>query len=124
MPLPLLRKFAPLLASTALCFSAAQAAAPSGAQKPGTITASAPLAAALSLPDAGRALRITYLSTNGITGKGLVPVTAEIILPPAPHHRAVGRLSLGHTALSAWTIAARPLSIPITIATAPIFQHG
>ncbi|OUI82041.1 signal peptide-containing protein [Gluconobacter sp. DsW_056] len=88
MPLPLLRKFAPLLASTALCIgtlaSAAHAAAPSGVQKPGTITASAPLAAALGLPDAGRALRITYLSTNGITGKGLVPVTAEIILPPGP----------------------------------------
>jgi len=84
MPLPFLRKFAPLLASTALCFSAAQAAVPSGAQKPGTITASAPLAAALSLPGAGHALRITYLSTNGITGKGLVPVTAEIILPPGP----------------------------------------
>ncbi|MBF0876144.1 alpha/beta fold hydrolase [Gluconobacter cerevisiae] len=88
MPLPFLRKFAPLLASTALCFSglasAAHAAPSSGVQKPGTITALAPLAAALSLPDAGRALRITYLSTNGLTGKGLVPVTAEIILPPDP----------------------------------------
>ncbi|KXV45798.1 signal peptide-containing protein [Gluconobacter albidus] len=88
MPLPLLRKFAPLLARTALCIgtlaSAAHAAAPSGVQKPGTITASTPLAAALGLPGAGRALRITYLSTNGITGKGLVPVTAEIILPPGP----------------------------------------
>ncbi|MFT9220809.1 alpha/beta hydrolase [Gluconobacter oxydans] len=90
MPLPFLRKILPLLASTALCVSglanapAAHAAAPSATQKPGTITASAPLADVLGLPNAGRALRITYLSTNGITGKGLVPVTAEIILPAGP----------------------------------------
>lgn len=88
MSRPLLRKILPLLASTTLCVCTlapgAHAAAPATAHKPGTITASAPLAAALSLPDAGRALRITYLSTNGITDKGLVPVTAEIILPAGP----------------------------------------
>lgn len=61
--------------------STSHAAAAQTDAKPGTMTASAPLPAALSLPDAGRALRITYLSTNGITGKGLVPVTAEVILP-------------------------------------------
>ncbi|KXV76790.1 alpha/beta hydrolase [Acetobacter cerevisiae] len=62
-------------------FSTGHAATTQTAGQPGTMTASAPLPAALSLPDAGRALRITYLSTNGITGKGLVPVTEEVILP-------------------------------------------
>lgn len=93
-----------LLASTALLVglslsplasaeqaSADQAATPAAstsatpaqaADKPGKLTASEPLPAAFTLPDAGRALRITYLSTNGITGQGLVPVTAEVILPP------------------------------------------
>lgn len=61
--------------------SSSQAAPPQKAGKPGTMTAKAALPAALSLPDAGRSLRITYLSTNGITGKGLVPVTEEVILP-------------------------------------------
>lgn len=61
--------------------SPGHAATTQTADQPGTMTASAPLPAALSLPDAGRALRITYLSTNGITGKGLVPVTEEVILP-------------------------------------------
>ncbi|BBC78863.1 signal peptide-containing protein [Acetobacter orientalis] len=51
------------------------------AQKLGTILEKAPLPAALSLPHAGPAYRITYLSTNGITQNGLVPVTAEVILP-------------------------------------------
>lgn len=50
--------------------------------RPGTLTASASLPAAFSLPNAGRAMHITYLSTNGVTGSGLVPVTAEVILPP------------------------------------------
>ncbi|MBF0860725.1 alpha/beta hydrolase [Gluconobacter kanchanaburiensis] len=85
--------FSFLLAGTALCAAALTdpvlAAAPASIQKttahkPGALVASAPLADPLGLPDAGRSLRITYLSTNGITGKGLVPVTAEIILPPGP----------------------------------------
>lgn len=50
--------------------------------RPGQLTATASLPEAFGLPDAGRAMRITYLSTNGITGNGLVPVTAEVILPP------------------------------------------
>ncbi len=70
---------------TNLCFismtSPGQAASTHAASKPGTMTDSAPLPAAFTLPDAGRSLRITYLSTNGITGKGLVPVTEEVILP-------------------------------------------
>ncbi|GCE82665.1 alpha/beta hydrolase family protein [Komagataeibacter diospyri] len=49
--------------------------------RPGTLSASEPLAPSFSLPDAGRSVRITYLSTNGVTGRGLVPVTAEVILP-------------------------------------------
>ncbi|KXV15218.1 signal peptide-containing protein [Acetobacter malorum] len=61
--------------------SSSHAAPPQKAGKPGTMTAKAALPTALSLPDAGRSLRITYLSTNGITGKGLVPVTEEVILP-------------------------------------------
>lgn len=51
------------------------------AQTAGQLVNSAPLDAGLSLPDAGKSLRITYLSTNGITGSGLVPVTAEVIFP-------------------------------------------
>ncbi|PCD78726.1 signal peptide-containing protein [Acetobacter orleanensis] len=58
-----------------------QAVGTQAISKPGTLTASAPLPTALTLPDAARSLRITYLSTNGIAGKGLVPVTAEVILP-------------------------------------------
>ena len=48
---------------------------------PGSLTGSTPLPEAFSLPNVGRALKITYLSTNGVTGHGLVPVTAEVILP-------------------------------------------
>ncbi|GAC86431.1 hypothetical protein Gbth_025_036 [Gluconobacter thailandicus F149-1 = NBRC 100600] len=68
-----------------LCFvaasSTAEAATTDKARKAGTLVSSAPLADALSLPDAGKSLRITYLSTDGVTGKGLVPVTAEVIVP-------------------------------------------
>nr|WP_255673854.1 lipase family protein [Komagataeibacter sp. FNDCF1] len=60
----------------------ARAASVPGQAHAGMLTASTPLPAAFSLPDAGQALRITYLSTNGVTGTGLVPVTAEVILPP------------------------------------------
>lgn len=49
--------------------------------KPGTLLQSEPLPPTLSLPDAARSLRLTYLSTNGLIGKGLVPVTEEVILP-------------------------------------------
>ncbi len=70
---------------TGLCLSALSAgghAASADAQgRPGMLTASASLPEAFSLPDAGRSLRITYLSTNGVTGTGLVPVMAEIIVP-------------------------------------------
>lgn len=65
----------------ALLPPASQAASTQAANKPGTLTASAPLSSALTLPEAGRSLRLTYLSTNGVTGKGLVPVTEEVILP-------------------------------------------
>lgn len=58
--------------------SAETASSPSG---PGSLSASETLPASFSLPDAGKALKITYLSTNGVTGTGLVPVTAEVILP-------------------------------------------
>ncbi|GCD52496.1 lipase family protein [Acetobacter pasteurianus] len=57
----------------------AATASPSGTA--GTLTSSQSLPDAFTLPDAERSLRITYLSTNGITGKGLVSVTAEVILP-------------------------------------------
>ncbi|BAK82910.1 lipase family protein [Komagataeibacter medellinensis] len=70
---------APLAPAASASASAATAAAHAG-----MLTASVPLPAPLSLPDAGQALRITYLSTNGVTGTGLVPVTAEVILPPGP----------------------------------------
>ncbi|KXV68128.1 signal peptide-containing protein, partial [Gluconobacter japonicus] len=62
-------------------FSTAEAAATDKARKAGALVSSGPLADALSLPDAGKSLRITYLSTDGVTGKGLVPVTAEVIVP-------------------------------------------
>ncbi|AQS85581.1 MAG: lipase family protein [Acetobacter aceti] len=64
----------------ALAFNA-YAEAPSSQSRPGVLSASETLPAAYSLPDAGKSLRITYLSTNGVTGKGLVPVTEEVILP-------------------------------------------
>ncbi|GAN96008.1 hypothetical protein Geu3261_0045_010 [Komagataeibacter europaeus NBRC 3261] len=59
----------------------AHAAGASAQAGPGTLSASETLAPSFSLPDAGRSVRITYLSTNGVTDKGLVPVTAEVILP-------------------------------------------
>lgn len=66
-----------------LCCSAPTTGAHAAATKarPGTLSASAPLPPAFSLPDAGQSARITYLSTNGVTDRGLVPVTAEVILP-------------------------------------------
>lgn len=74
-----------LLSSVLLALPASSYAkseqATQNAQKLGTILEKAPLPAALSLPHAGPAYRITYLSTNGITQNGLVPVTAEVILP-------------------------------------------
>ena len=74
---------------------AASASAATAAAHAGMLTASAALPAALSLPDAGQALRITYLSTNGVSGTGLVPVTAEVILPP-------GRPPAGGWPIVAW----------------------
>ncbi|GBQ25741.1 hypothetical protein AA13594_0006 [Gluconacetobacter azotocaptans DSM 13594] len=50
----------------------------------GSLTAQAPLAAADSVPGAGQALTISYLSTDGVTGSGLVPVTGEVIYPAGP----------------------------------------
>ncbi|WP_456305463.1 alpha/beta hydrolase [Gluconacetobacter johannae] len=50
----------------------------------GSLTAQAPLAAADSVPGAGKALTIGYLSTDGVTGSGLVPVTGEVIYPAGP----------------------------------------
>lgn len=48
----------------------------------GDLVKSAPLDGKLALPNAGKSLSMTYLSTNGITGSGTIPVTAEVILPP------------------------------------------
>ncbi|AOX18905.1 alpha/beta hydrolase [Kozakia baliensis] len=71
--------------TAALCIAtapfSAHAGTPSAQPQPGSITSVEALNPAFSLPDAGRALKITYLSTNGVTDKGLVPVTAEVILP-------------------------------------------
>lgn len=48
---------------------------------PGQLTGKVALARAESVPGAGEALAITYLSTDGVTGSGLVPVTGEVIYP-------------------------------------------
>lgn len=71
-----------LMASLCLASPALHARAAETPASPGTPVGTAPLAPVLSLPDAGRALRMTYLSTDGVTGRGTVPVTAEVILPP------------------------------------------
>ncbi|MFW7268227.1 lipase family protein [Gluconacetobacter sp. Hr-1-5] len=47
----------------------------------GTLTDQAPLDPADGVPGSGPALAITYLSTDGVTGVGLVPVTGEVIYP-------------------------------------------
>ncbi|WP_308267361.1 lipase family protein [Gluconobacter sp. P1D12_c] len=73
----------------------ANAASQNSAQKPGALLNSAPLAETLSLPNAARSLRITYLSTDGVTGKGLVPVTAEVIVP-------AGEAAAGGWPIVAW----------------------
>ncbi|MCQ9155602.1 lipase family protein [Acidomonas methanolica] len=54
------------------------------AQAPGQLISSAPLDPALSVPDAGKALSISYLATNGVTGSGLVQVTGEVLYPDGP----------------------------------------
>ncbi|MDX5949569.1 alpha/beta fold hydrolase [Zymomonas mobilis] len=59
------------------------------------LTISEPLPKAFSLPNAGRSLRITYLSTNGVTGNGVVSVTAEVILP-------TGKAPIGGWPIVAW----------------------
>ncbi|CEF42645.1 secretory lipase [Acetobacter senegalensis] len=64
------------------CAASEHKSAPASVKAPGQLIETAPLDAQLSLPGAARSLKITYLSTNGITGSGLVPVTAEVILPP------------------------------------------
>lgn len=66
-----------LLATTAL----AHAEPAPSAQTAGHVISAEPLSPAFSLPDAGTAYRVTYLSTDGLTQKGLVPVTEEVILP-------------------------------------------
>ncbi|GBQ92804.1 hypothetical protein AA23498_1554 [Acetobacter nitrogenifigens DSM 23921 = NBRC 105050] len=50
-------------------------------QAAGQLTSSEPLPAADALSEAGTSLRITYLSTDGVTGSGLVPVTGEVFIP-------------------------------------------
>ncbi|GAA4483394.1 alpha/beta fold hydrolase [Gluconacetobacter asukensis] len=47
----------------------------------GMLTGQAPLDPADGIPGSGRALSVTYLSTDGVTGTGLVPVTGEVIYP-------------------------------------------
>lgn len=63
------------------CAASEHPSTPTPVKAAGQLIESVPLDSQFSLPDAGRSLRITYLSTNGITGTGLVPVTAEVILP-------------------------------------------
>ncbi|WEQ56901.1 alpha/beta fold hydrolase [Komagataeibacter nataicola] len=84
-----------LVASLCLATPALHAHAAETATSPGTPVGSTALPPALSLPDAGRALRLTYLSTDGVTGKGTVPVTAEVILPP-------GKPPVGGWPIVAW----------------------
>ncbi|WP_374297718.1 alpha/beta fold hydrolase [Sphingomonas sp.] len=47
----------------------------------GTMMKTAPLAADHGLADAGKALSILYSSTDGVTGKGTVPVSGALFLP-------------------------------------------
>ncbi|GBR51787.1 hypothetical protein AA106555_0686 [Neokomagataea thailandica NBRC 106555] len=53
-------------------------------QTPGALLSSSPLAAPLSLPEAGAAFRISYTATDGVTGHGIIPVTGEVIFPAGP----------------------------------------
>lgn len=88
--------------------SPSQAQNAPAAQKVGTLIEKSPLPATLSLPDAGAAYHISYLSTNGITQQGLVPVTGEVILP-------AGKPPKGGWPIVAWahgTVGVNPLCAP------------
>ncbi|MFT9258744.1 MAG: lipase family protein [Acetobacter sp.] len=81
----------PLLSAVALLCLAACESAPlpdqtglDATSTPGTLTQTAPLDPAYGIPGAGKSLSVTYLSTNGVTGTGLVPVTGEVIYPAGP----------------------------------------
>ncbi|WP_246396096.1 alpha/beta hydrolase [Gluconacetobacter tumulisoli] len=74
----------PVLAACQNAASPAPAAVVQRAPAAGSLTAQAPLAVADSVPGAADALTITYLSTDGVTGSGLVPVTGEVIYPAGP----------------------------------------
>ncbi|MBB2205352.1 lipase family protein [Gluconacetobacter takamatsuzukensis] len=78
----LMAAFLPALAA---CQTApVRSPAPPAPRVAGTLTGQAPLDAADGVPGSGRALAVTYLSTDGVTGSGLVPVTGEVIYPPGP----------------------------------------
>lgn len=53
-------------------------------QTEGTLTQYKPLAADLGVAGSGPAFSVRYLSTNGVSGTGLVPVTGVVIYPAGP----------------------------------------
>ncbi|MBS0981270.1 alpha/beta fold hydrolase [Acetobacter thailandicus] len=70
-----------LLACNVLCGLLLATAAHAETEKAGVVVKASPLPAAFSLPGAGAAYRVVYLSTDGLTQKGLVQATEEVILP-------------------------------------------
>lgn len=71
-----------------LALAACQTPAPQVPAPPvpvsGALTQHQPLAPALGVTGSGPALSIKYLSTNGVSGVGLVPVTGVVIYPAGP----------------------------------------
>ncbi|MBS0965616.1 alpha/beta fold hydrolase [Acetobacter okinawensis] len=72
-----------LLALTA-CHTPLPPVAAPPAQVAGELTQYKPLAADLGVKGSGPSFSIRYLSTNGVTGTGLVPVTGAVIYPAGP----------------------------------------
>lgn len=75
---PLLLAAAIATAPLAVPVAVAQAPIPSAA---GTLIEQAPLPADAGLSGAARSLRIVYSSTDGVTGRGIVPVSGAVFVP-------------------------------------------
>lgn len=68
-------------AAFALLIAPAAQAQDAAIPAPGTMIEQAPLDARLGLADAARAIRIVYASTDGVAGRGGVPVSGAIFVP-------------------------------------------
>lgn len=101
-----------LLALTA-CHTPLPPVAAPPAQVAGELTQYKPLAADLGVKGSGPSFSIRYLSTNGVTGTGLVPVTGAVIYPAGP-------APAGGWPIVAWLMAPWALQIAVPPHATPV----